>query len=147
MQDFDYAVPIPLPVWQDPQSNPVLLKTRDGWEVILACWTDEAEPTEYVAVLSFQRAWAVRAVALEEVPLEMRGKRTRSDIYRLEGSLWLSSLEATWQALYSHWPSLEHDPDHHYWVQGHDSRVEVIASDFSVERKPNEEYANILPLR
>lgn len=36
MQDFDYAVPIPLPVWQDPQSNPVPLKTRNGWEVILA---------------------------------------------------------------------------------------------------------------
>ena len=139
------AIPIPLSVWQDPQGDVVLLHSRDRCTVSFACWETNGAPANYLCRLTFNHAWAVRAVCSEIDPYEYR-EHLRSCIYEIQESEWLKRLSEERVALYPRWLEWDHKSYHHFLISGHDNYCEIIAEGFEEEIISRESAGELLDL-
>ncbi len=50
-----YLTEIELPIWQDPQGDVIMEKSRDYCHIYFGCWVNEkpGEPADYIGKLEF----------------------------------------------------------------------------------------------
>ena len=139
------AVAIPLKVWQDPQSNPLLIFSQSIRVVYIGCWTDAGVPADYICKITFNAGWASRFYAIKHLPYEIK-EFHRSSIYEIKDSDWVKKSSEQRLECYSEWKTWDKRTYHHFVVSGHDNYIEVIAEAFTEEIISIENAKEILPL-
>lgn len=142
---FETAIPISLNVWQDPQGNVVLRHSREDCDVFFGCWTQAAEPADYLCKLTFRNAWAVRGLCLEGFPYQIKEHR-RSCIYEVENSSWLEQVNEERLKNYSKWKSWDERKYKHFVVSGHDNYYDIVATEFEEQKIPEDEAGELVKL-
>ena len=141
----EQAIAVPLEVWQDPQGDVVLHHDRGNCFVYFGCWTDAGEPADYLCRLTFRHAWAVRGYRWEYFPYKIV-LDSRSCIYEVKNSRWLSGASAEYLKLYPECKGLKECKFHHYVIKGHDNYYEIIAAGFDETIVPRNEAGELVRL-
>ncbi len=139
MRESDqFLTEIELPVWQDPQGDVVMEKSRDYCQIYFDCWDEKKPPKQanYIAKLEFINAWAVRSVDIENYPVQPLGEyQFKSSIFVVENSSWLNDVfnlrNKYYSDNYTGWKDIEYK---HFLVKGHDNYFEIIAQDYKVNK-------------
>ncbi len=141
----EIAVAIPLKVWQDPQSNPLLIFSGSICVVYISCWDDDGVPADYICKITFNSGWASRFYGIEYLPYEIKEFHC-SSIYEVKDSKWLKESSERRLQYYPQWKTWDKKTYHHFVVSGHDDYVEIIAESFTEEIIPIESAKEMLPL-
>ncbi|HET8797766.1 MAG TPA: hypothetical protein VFO89_08765 [Thermoanaerobaculia bacterium] len=131
-----HAIALPLPIWQDPQSNLQLRFAAGRAEVEFDCWNADGNEADFTGVVVFEGVWATRSVGSEFVPFEVQPHQYHSYILRVEASAWIEELADARNAAYTDWPRTAAAEYSHYIVVGHGDYAEIIARSFRVEQRP-----------
>jgi len=137
------AVPIPLHAWQDPQGDVVLKQSQLGCCIYFGCWADAGEPADYICELRFDQAWAIRGICSEYLPYQHGEGHSRSDIYKIENSIWLKQASEQRAKSYPNWRNRDKSSYHHYVVEGHDYYYEIIAAGYTERQIPYAEAGEL----
>jgi len=131
-----YAVALPLPIWQDPQSNLQLRVGNGHAQVDFDCWNATGEEADFIGVLIFEGVWATRTVGSEFAPFQIHPHNFHSYLLRVEESEWIEELAAFRKSVYTDWPRAAATQYSHFVVKGHDDYAEIVARSFCVEQRP-----------
>ncbi|PWJ31141.1 hypothetical protein BC781_1251 [Sediminitomix flava] len=138
MSEEQYLFEIELPIWQDPQGDLILEKSREYCYVYFGCWDKKSPPNyaEYIGRIEFINAWSVRSLDVEFYDIHPRGEYLYpSSIYIIKNSEWFKDVFNIRNEYYSDsWTKWKDKNYKHYLVKGHDNYFEIIAEDFEVKK-------------
>jgi hypothetical protein len=140
----EIAITIPLKVWQDPQSNPLLIFSESIRVVYIGCWIEAGVPADYVCKIAFKAGWASRFYAIEHLPYEIK-EFHRSSVYEVKDSSWVKESSKRRLECYPEWKTWDNTTYRHFIIGGHDNYIEIIAEDFTEEIISIEKVREILP--
>lgn len=139
------AIAVPLKIWKDPQSNPLLIFSEHLCLIYVGCWSEAGTPADYICKLKFNAGWAARCYGIEFMPYLIK-EHHRSSIYEVQNSSWITQATEERLRYYPRWKNWDTRIYHHYAINGHDKYVEVIAESFDEELIPHGKAEDILPL-
>lgn len=134
-----------LPIWQNPQSSVAIRYLKNSVYIYFSFWNSETYETDtnYIGEIEFENAWALE---LEVLP--MHGIMTifhnfKSYILQADRSGWLLSKFELRQAVYPDWLNWDKKKYYHYIVQGSESWIQVLASNYSVKIQPISSFPDL----
>jgi hypothetical protein len=119
---------LPLPFWQYPQGDVVLIYSEAECSVYFACWASSGEPADFIGHLAFGHASAVRSFSREFLPYRIPPHSGHSFILQIPDSEFVREHFAYRQKHYPQFPGKE---KRHFVVVGHDIYHEILATEFS----------------
>jgi hypothetical protein len=133
---------IPLEIWQDPQSDVILIFSERECSVYFGCWSAAGEAADFIGRLSFQRASAARSFSREFLPYSLPKHEHHSFILSVADSEFIREHIAYRQ---KHYPDSRVNPHDrvHYAVAGHDIYHEILADSFTAMKIPNQEIVDV----
>jgi hypothetical protein len=129
------AESIPLEVWQDPQSDLILIFSLSECSVYFLCWESRGMLADYLGHLSFQGASLVRSFCRESSPYQAV-ERHRSNVLRVRDSDLARDCVEYQKSHYPHMPLETKSLKPLFVVTGHDIYHEILADSFTVTKIP-----------
>ena len=135
---------LPLPFWQDPQGDVVLIYSEAECSVYLSCWFSSGEPVDFIEHLSFEHASAARCFSREFLPYRIPTHTGHSYILQIPDSEFVREHLAYRQRHYPQFPGKE---KRHFVVVGHDIYHEILATEFRAQTIPHREVRDVRLLK
>ena len=122
---------IGLDFWQDPTSNLAIVKSNKELIVYCSCWTDESgEDDDRIGKIIFSNCWYYEYYGFRTQPYALANQELSSYIIYVKESELLSKITDSRLNLYPQWKEWDFKEYKHYIVQGENSYVQIIASEF-----------------
>lgn len=131
------AVVIPLDIWQDPQSDIVLIYSEYECSVYFNCWITSGKPADFLGQLSFERAVGVRSFTREFLPYRIPTHRGHSYALLIPDSD-LVREHVAYRELHYADSSFRPPIPKHYVVVGHDIYHEILADGIATTTIPKQ---------
>ena len=135
------AESIPLEVWQDPQSDVILVYSLSECSVYFLCWESGGVPADYLGHLSFQYASLVRSFRREFSPYQA-AELHRSDVLRVLDSDLARDVVKYQESHYPRMPQRTKTHQPLFVVRGHDIYHEILADSFTASKIPKNQVTD-----
>jgi len=138
------AAIVPLPFWQDPQGDVILVYSEVECSVYFGCWSTTGEPADFIGHLTFEHASAVRSFSREFLPYRIPTHSGHSYILEILDSEFVRQHVAYRQ---HHYPNFPGSKRRHFVVVGHDVYHEILAFEFNARTIPKQDVTDVRLLR